>query len=256
MVSNRAWPSFDESMQFSAYYNHKRTDDHLWGTLKERYEQISSLATDRSRIPKILHQIWLGGDMPSLERRLVQHTKNTLDSNWEHILWTEADIDKIDYNKEHFNATPNLGQKSDLLRYAILNQYGGVYMDTDFLLLDSFDHLLHLDFFSGIAYDSRPNLFNGLIGSSAHNPVITSLLELDRPIEHRDAMLVMDSTGPFFHTRRFFECLRLCDRAVALPNSFFYQYPNFECCKSLGGDYNKYIKPETICCHMWSSSWM
>ena len=258
MVSRKKWPEFQVSMQFSYKYKNEKQDIEDWQNIENRYLQIKSKPRSEKKIPKIVHQIWLGKQMPHFEKKLSDQVKNSLDSSWQYILWTEENIQNLQTfkNKNLFHTTPNQGQKSDLLRYAILNEFGGVYMDTDFLIVSNFDELLDLDFFCGISFDEKPNLFNGLIGSSPNNNLIKELLNLDKPLQYHDAMLLMDSTGPFFLTRKFLQLLSNCADIVALPNSFFYPYPNFDQCKTLGTNYKDYIKPETICCHMWSSAWM
>jgi len=252
------WPDFDSSMANSFKYNHERQCDAEWDVLRNRYEQINNNKTNSKSIPKIIHQIWLGSSMPDSEKRMSAAIKDSLDSTWEYRFWSDSDVASLNNFKNYdlFLSSPNMGQKSDLLRYAILKEYGGIYLDTDFLPFGSFENLLGFDFFCGIAYDNVPNIFNGLIGSTKDNAIINDLQDLDTELVYNDAMALMNCTGPFFLTRKFFKNIYKEPRAVALPNSFFYPYPNFDFCKSQGNNFRNYIKPETICCHMWSSSWM
>jgi len=258
MTTTRQWPKFDDSMCYSYKYCNERTEHNNWNTLKNRYNTLNSQIKTQDSIPKIIHQIWIGNEMPANERKMCLTVKESLDTSWEYILWTEQDIKKLRNfkNYQYFIQTPNLGQKSDLLRYAILSEFGGVYLDTDFIPCKSFNSLINLDFFCGIAYDSDPGVFNGLIGSTKNNAIINDLLELDKPLQYHDGMALMDSTGPFFLTRKLFKNFNSVPNAVALPNSFFYPFPNFDICRTLGNNYQNYLKPETICCHMWSSAWM
>lgn len=257
-MSRQEWPTFDESMKFSYDYVNSKREENRWSILESRYEYIKGLRSRKPKIPKILHQIWLGGEMPEFEKQLTKKVKESLSSDWVYNLWTDNDIFKLKEfkNIDAYFSTPNHGQRSDILRYAILNEYGGVYMDTDFLLLKQFEGLMDLDFFCGVSYDSAPTVFNGLIGCIPNHPIISASLVHDRPIVYDDAMRLMDATGPFFLERKIFENIDECKEAVVLPNSFFYPLPNFERSKSLGPDYNSYLCKESICCHMWSSSWM
>jgi mannosyltransferase OCH1-like enzyme len=252
------WPTFSSSMKYSYDYMNIRAEIDKWNILESIYEEYKCKKTCTQKIPKIVHQIWLGGNMPEAEQKMVSQVKSSLAKDWVHMLWTEKEINNLSnfHNKELYNQTPNYGQKSDILRYNILNDIGGVYMDTDFILLQQFDDLLDLDFFCGVAYDDQPSLFNGLIGSSPGNELIRDLLELDRPLMYHDAMKLMDSTGPFFLTRKVFKHLYNNKDICVLPNSFLYPLPNFDRSKSRGTDYKNYIEEESICCHMWSSSWM
>ena len=252
------WPSFSSSMKYSYDFNNLKSALDKWSILEDRYTEIKNREVQEQRIPKIVHQIWLGGNMPESEKKMVKQVRENLDKDWEYILWTEENISNLKNfkNIESYNQTPNFGQKSDILRYNVLSEYGGVYLDTDFILLKQFDELLDLDFFCGVSYDDKPSLFNGLIGCSPNNNLINSLLEFDRPLMYNDAMKLMDSTGPFFLTRKVFKHIVENKNICILPNSFFYPLPNFDRSKSKGQDYKNYLEEESICCHMWSSSWM
>ena len=252
------WPDFDHSMEFSYNYVNKKTHSEDWDVVKNRYNLIKNSSAQTSKIPKLIHQIWIGKTMPQMEQELTNQIKDKLDSSWNYKLWTEDSVRDLSFfkHKHLFDFTPNYGQKSDILRYAILKECGGIYLDTDFLMLGSFDEFLDLDFFCGISFDSKMEVFNGLMGSSPNNPIIDDLLNFDTPLRYNDGMSLMDSTGPFFLTRKFLQNINACQTAVALPNSFFYPYPNFSYSRPIGTDYKKYIKPETVCCHMWSSAWM
>ncbi len=49
------------------------------------------------------------------------------------------------------NYEENLGAKSDLLRYELLYQFGGVYIDIDVVLLQPLDILNHTyEFYTGL----------------------------------------------------------------------------------------------------------
>ena len=73
-----AWPSFDESMKFSYDYNTSRIRDDKWDIIRTRYNSIKDQKVGEDKIPKIVHQIWLGRAMPSLEQELTAQVKNRL----------------------------------------------------------------------------------------------------------------------------------------------------------------------------------
>ena len=251
------WPTFEEGMKYSLDYNTERLRDDKWDIIRNRYYEIKTRDFTEQKIPKIIHQIWLGKAMPQLEQDLTKQVKNKIGSDWNYKLWTEQNLAETQsLNLELYNSTPNFGQRSDLLRYAILNDFGGVYMDTDFLLLRDLNEITDLEFVCGVAYDNRPSLFNGLICSTPNNEITRSLLTLDRQISYSDGMKLMDATGPFFLTRKVFAQIQENRDVLVLPNSFFYPLPNFDRSRQHGNDYNKYITPTTFCCHMWSSAWM
>ena len=78
-----------------------------------------------------------------------------------------------------------MGEKSDLLRYEILFQEGGIYVDHDASCLRPFDGLNRgYDFFCGL--ESPHESFvgrsvtcgNGVVGSRAHHPTIAKVIDL------------------------------------------------------------------------------
>lgn len=251
------WPTFDESMTLSLEYNNSRTYQNRWDILIQRYNLIKDTPLQQAKIPKIIHQVWIGGNMPQREQELCNQVKNFAQlNNWEYFLWTEDDICQLSEfkNIDEFNSTPNNGQKSDIIRSQILYERGGVYLDTDFILLKTFDDLLDLDFFCGVAYDGAPSLFNGLIGTTPRNTIIADMLNLDMNIGYSDGMDIINTTGPYLTTRKVFKHIENFNNMLVLPVSFFYPFPNTDINKQ--PDYKAYLRPETIACHIWSGSWM
>ena len=89
------WPNFDSSMINSFKYNHERQSDVEWNKLKSRYEQLDNSKDNTQTIPKIIHQIWLGGNMPDAEKSMSAAVKESLDNAWEYRLWTENDVKSL-----------------------------------------------------------------------------------------------------------------------------------------------------------------
>jgi mannosyltransferase OCH1-like enzyme len=223
-----------------------------WDIFQKLYN--TPLTNQQQKIPKIIHQIWLGGDLPADLLSCIESIKKS-NPGYIHKLWLDKDVEDFDFkNKTLFLSTPNFGQKSDILRYAVLEQYGGIYLDTDFIGCKSFDSLLQYNFFAGISYDREPRLFNGLFGTSSNNILIKRLNDI-KNLRYQEGMDVIETTGPYFLTECFFECCNNMNDIVALPVSYFYPYPNFNHDKNRGNNYQDYIEPETICTHLWHSRW-
>jgi mannosyltransferase OCH1-like enzyme len=247
--------SFSQAMKNSSGYASLKENE-KWSILADLYNR--DYDTSIQKIPKIIHQVWLGSTPPPVIIELVESIK-AANPSFKHRLWTDKDVQALEFkNKEIFNKCTNFGQKSDILRYALLEQFGGVYLDTDFVGVKSFESLLHLDFFTGIAYDSEPTMFNGLIGSTKNNTLIRSLndINMDNVEDNRQCEHVFNTTGPWYMGNKFFNEYKNVEAIVALPVSFFYAYPNFTRDQIKGTTYNNYIEDESICVHLWHSSWM
>ena len=92
-----------------------------------------------AEIPRIVHQIWLGGPLPD-KYRLWSQSWSTKNPGWAHRLWLDADAAQLRMkNRVAFDAAINPGEKSDIMRLEILQQFGGLYVDTDFECLQSIE---------------------------------------------------------------------------------------------------------------------
>jgi len=252
------WPTFRESMQYSKGFIFNKAEHDKWQIVEERYEYIKKKLPSEQKIPKILHQIWIGSNMPQHILNRCNTLQEQLPKSWTYKLWTENDLPELPnftFLKE-YKKTPCVGQKSDLLRLYLLYEFGGVYCDTDYVLYGGFEELLGLDFFGGIVYNTVPNIANSILGSTPKNNLITDLQMLDQVMSYSDHMSVLNTTGQGLITRKFFKHVLHMKNIMVLPNSFLYPYPNCVTDRTLGEDYSKYIKPETKACHLWNCSWM
>ena len=117
-------------------------------------------------IPKVIHQIWLG-DPRKCPLDLINTWKEK-NPTWKHTLWTDKNIPKL-RNQEQFDAMKELAGKADILRYEILYNLGGFYIDADSKCIKPLDDSL-LDAEVFCCYESekyRPNLVaNGYLATS------------------------------------------------------------------------------------------
>jgi len=98
----------------------------------------SDAATSANEVPKRLHFIWLGShDLP--EYALPAMTRwGEIFPTWEIKLWTDTNRPTLQ-NEALFTASANLGEASDILRYELVENLGGVYLDLDILPVASFE---------------------------------------------------------------------------------------------------------------------
>ncbi len=142
-----------------------------------------------TKIPKIIHQIWLGPKRPPGFFLKFRESWQKLHPDWEYRLWTDAELATLDFEmRDLFDASENYGEKSDILRCELLLKYGGVYVDTDFECLKSIDELLYkYDFFAGIEppheiiESSRVLLVsNALVGACPDHPILKRYKQIIR----------------------------------------------------------------------------
>ena len=82
-------------------------------------------------IPKIVHQIWIGPKKrPDIWMDGVKKFAEKF--GYEYKLWDDDAVSKLTMiNKTWYDKEPTYNGKSDILRYELLDQFGGVYIDAD-----------------------------------------------------------------------------------------------------------------------------
>jgi hypothetical protein len=107
--------------------------------VKEQYNRsIKKLDTPdiktnslKGGVPKTIHQIWFGSNLPAVYK-FYRNKCIDLHPGWKFKLWSIEDV-----KKENFSLAPYLkeaisfAEMSDVVRYEIINRYGGFYLDMD-----------------------------------------------------------------------------------------------------------------------------
>jgi hypothetical protein len=207
------------------------------------------------RIPPVVHFIWIGPR--PFPRESVENVRTWLahHPDWTFYFWTDRDRSppcsgmKVRYIKDLtflklkpcFSTSDNYGEKSDLLRYEILFQEGGIYVDHDFVCFKPFDALNKAyDFYCGIDMPNTSSLSscihttNSIIGAKAHHPILKECMDMlaerwdkigeEYPGSDKDAMMsrIVHRT---YHL--FGEAVKQChnstgNRDIVFPAHYFH----------------------------------
>lgn len=120
-------------------------DTARYAKTKALYEKNlpSKIASGQNpRIPKIIHQIWLGPNLPPPYFADFQAKIKVLHPDWEYHLWNEAELEDLKLeNWDIVERSPNWAEKSDVIRCDLLDRFGGVYMDVDMDVRHSLNEL-------------------------------------------------------------------------------------------------------------------
>ncbi|MEB2784739.1 glycosyltransferase [Algoriphagus persicinus] len=196
-------------------------------------------------IPKTIHYCWFGSEkMSELELKCIASWKKFL-PDYTFQLWNEEnfEIGYCEFTREAYR----LGKfafVSDVARIYALKHVGGIYLDTDMLLLKSLDNLLENDFFIG---EYKPKALNAaIIGSIVGHSVLINLLEYyqrldfnwDRPKTIPDIFDEIIWALPHTQVKIF-------------PPEYFYPLS----LKNKDQDYSKFIVSNSYTVHLWNHSW-
>ena len=255
------------AVDYSRNTDYYTEDTPVWDVIKDNYRKFYSDYKEEkvAVIPKNLHMVWLGGDLPARYNRLIESWKRH-HPDWNFKIWGDKDAESFGMiNKVAYDTVPNKGVKSDIFRYEILYRHGGLYVDTDFECIKPFDDLLYLDLFGG-GWSKTPCFANGLMGCKPNDTFIGIIInEITKKQGNMGFRLnnILSVAGAEFITPLYMEYLKTTtDKAVLFPDSFFYPMPNsFR--EEIRGDtpsdivrIHTYIRPNTYCVHLWYTSWL
>lgn len=135
------------------------------------------------QIPKIIHQVWVGPipKPPFLGSWGEKHP------DYEYKLWTVPEIDafmplKNQHLFDDFANSKEFGNISglvDILRYEILYEYGGIYIDGDIECLRTLEgEFLESDFFVSYVLERvEQTLSNSVIGCTKNHPIMKQMID-------------------------------------------------------------------------------
>lgn len=272
---NRAYPnmlpwqykSFDDAMQMNAYMRAVATTERIIGIPGEAFLGLcrdlynknnpsSLLPQAQLKIPKIIHQVWIGGKLPEIFKPLVKTwIEFHIDRGWVYKLWTDDDIEAFGlYNKEFYNQTDSPGVKSDLLKWEIVHRYGGVYVDMDFECYKALD-LLHYtyDFYTAIQpLDTQfAQLGAALFAAVPGHPLLKHCIETIKDDWHHKG--APTKSGPVHFTKSFYAMAgKDGSKDIAFPSFYFYPLGCLE--KVLKKD--EWVAGGCFAVHHWAKSWM
>lgn len=127
-------------------------------------------------IPKIIHYAWFGTKTPAFVEARVQEWREKL-PDWEFKFWNDQNFDLSQYafSEKMFQAG-KLGYAADELRYAVLYQYGGFYLDTDMIVKKDLAPFLKQRMVWGFQYDN--SILTSFIGAEAKEPLLAKILDV------------------------------------------------------------------------------
>lgn len=212
-------------------------------------------------IPKKIHYCWFG-DQPLSKTILkcIESWKFHL-PDFEIILWNENNSDVNHPFVKQAILDKKWAFASDYVRLKVLSEYGGVYLDTDMLLLKNFSELLTHQCVVGL--ESEHYISCGVIAAQKYHPFIVSCLkfydeiDVSKPINYKDLIIPKVFTSTFKTLYNIEDIVpNEYGDILVLDVNAFYAYPNPDPkLRQSKDDYLKYITSESYAVHLWERSW-
>ncbi len=209
-------------------------------------------------IPKIIHYCWFGKNKKSKEIIDCINSWKKFLPDYEFIEWNEINSDLNHNFVKYFYQKKKWAFVADYVRLKVLSDYGGIYLDTDMLLVKNLDPLLDCEFFFGAENDDY--ISAGVIGAQKNNIFINNCLQMYNDINYTkeitDITIPKIITALFtkkYNLKSFNKVIRI-DNIVIYNKDYFYPFPMSE--KREPNKINDYITSETYAVHLWLGSWV
>lgn len=203
-------------------------------------------------IPKRIHYCWFGrGDKNKLAKKCIESWKMNC-PDYEIIEWNE---DNFDVNMNSYTKMCYEQKKyaflTDYLRLLIINEYGGLYFDTDVEVVRNFDDLLDCEAFFGFETEQYVNTGEGF-GAEAGNKVVQKMiLEYDQLLDGQHGIIGC----PLLNTKTLLEYGLVQDgKMQEISGVIIYPADYFNPYNDLTGVLTKTTNTYSI--HWYGKSWM
>ena len=142
-------------------------------------------------IPKQIHQVFIGFDIPhknldefpvfvSQQKKTMKHCQ---EYGIDYKLWSEKDCNellktKYPHYEEFYNSMRYGVQKADFIRYLILYEYGGLYIDLDVCPIENIRDVFSQDVYFVKWDNCKKNLpYNAILGSSPKHKIFKDIID-------------------------------------------------------------------------------
>jgi hypothetical protein len=207
-------------------------------------------------IPKIFHYCRFGGTPFAKADIECINSWKTLHPDFEFMLWNESNFKlENDFLKDLYGMR-KWACYTEYVRYYVLKKYGGVYFDTDIILLKDITPLLSNNFFIG--FETATTIGVSVIGAVAEHPVIDELLIYYETYKKGDTLLwSIYVTKPVFS--KYIEVndtgnpIEFMPISFVYPPEYFYPLP-YEKADLL--DKYQFVTKKSFTLHLWNASWV
>jgi mannosyltransferase OCH1-like enzyme len=184
---------------------------------------------------RTIHTFWAGSCDEQVEKLFDKMER--VNSGFKIYRWSDSSIHRLGLDVEDLKfRCQNWAGVSNIVRLHALNQFGGIWLDSDVECLKPLDPLLEHGAFYAFQDESR--LCNAVLGATAGHPFLRWQIEREERLKCEDA-----AEGVYLLT----EAPR--EGVTILPTNYFYP---FDFSTPLE---ERIAHPDSYCLHWWSGSW-
>jgi mannosyltransferase OCH1-like enzyme len=248
-LRKRGVPQYLDNRQYYGFLTFADTKDQFETDTNYHKDALakyfSTTPITKKVIPNIIHQIWVGPKpIPTTSIEFITNIRR-LHPDYEYRLWSDKDITPETFkNYSYIMNCKSYAQKADLMRYEILYNHGGIYLDIDFELFQNLTPLLTNDLVVCNEDESiHEKISNSFFACIKHNPQLLNCVNSVKNINFLRSIQI--ASGPVF----FRQCLDLKNNVTLLPTHMMFptHYTN---------PTKPFVKTDnTYGCHHWNKMW-
>ncbi len=197
-------------------------------------------------IPKKIHYCWFGENPKSkiFQECLLSWKKFCPD--FEILEWNEKNSEKYS-NKFYRNALrkKKYAFASDYIRARVLFEFGGIYLDTDMILVKPIHDLLKFDFFTGEEVKNRVNF--SMFGCKKNHRFLKKMIDFYEITDFNvfSPPVITHTFSPIINKNT------IQDNEIIYESEYFYPLPY----QNREENYYSYLTTNSVSVHLWDHSW-
>lgn len=210
-------------------------------------------------MPKVIHYCWFGGkELPALAKKCIESWRKYC-PGYEIHEWNEKnfDVNQIPYTQQAYQQG-KYAFVSDYARFYILEEFGGIYMDTDVELLKPMEDILERGAYIGCEEDGGKGITvaPGLgMAACAHDELLREIVEDYKKRDFLNADGSRNMTTVVEYTTCLFKRHGLKEIAGIQKIGNFTVYPREYFAPQHYKTGKVSITPHTHSIHYYSASW-
>ena len=212
-------------------------------------------------IPKIIHYCWFGNnEKPGLVKDCIESWKTHL-PDYEIKEWNETNSKLDSKFVQKAYKLKKWAFVSDYIRLKKVYEYGGIYFDTDMLLLKNLDPFLEDKMFIGCEDEKTINA--AIFGATKKHPFIYKILENYKDLKIGGFVNLFSITIPVIITNTYKKAYNYNEpfltkleneNIIVYPTEYFYSLPSNE--SSNKNNFSNYLTKNSYAVHLWDASWV